>query len=126
MSQDVSWSSGQNSHEVRVGVAVCTPIPFVRNSLGILVKDKISVDWHRARMGMGTPTNIVMCELAVDGKEVGEARDCAVKTAQTQPRKPEFLFFIDYDVLVPHDALTKLLMRARSFPKYDIVAGVYC
>ena len=116
----------QNGHEIRVGIAVCTPIPFVRNSSGGLVKDKLSVDWHRARMGMGVPTNIIMCELAVDGKEVGEARDYAVKTAQSQTRKPEFLFFIDYDVIIPYDALTKLLMRARSFPDHDIIAGVYC
>ena len=114
------------AHEVRLGIAVCTPIPFVRNTSGVLVKDKISVDWHRARMGMGIPTNIVMCELAVDGKEVGEARDAAVVLTMSQPRKPEFLFFVDYDVLLPHDALTKLMVRARSFPEYDIFAGVYC
>lgn len=113
-------------HEVRLGIAVCTPIPFVRNSKGELVKDHVSIDWHRARMGMGIPTNVVMCELAVDGKEVGVARDTAVRTAFDQQRVPEFLFFLDYDVLIPHDALTKLLYRARSFPDYDIFAGVYC
>lgn len=113
-------------HEVKLGIAICTPIPFVRAPNGQLVKERITVDWHRARMAMGVPTNIIMAELAVDGLEIGEARCVAVQKMFEAPTTPEFILFIDYDVVVPFDALTKLFFRARCYPDYDIIAGVYC
>jgi SAM-dependent methyltransferase len=113
-------------HEVGLGVAVCTPIPFVRKADGALRKADVTVDWHRARRNMMVPTNICSGEMAIDGMEVGEARCKAVDLLLEQPRKPEFLFFIDYDVIVQYDALVKLLMRARHYPDYDIFGGVYC
>lgn len=113
-------------HSTKVGIAICTPIPFVPRPGGGLIKERISVDWHRCRQGLAMPTNIVVMELAADGMEVGVARNSAVQRILEAPTKPEFLFFIDYDVLLPHDALTKLLYRARHFPDYDILCGVYC
>jgi SAM-dependent methyltransferase len=101
-------------------------MPYVRKPSGNLGLSHITVDWHRRRMGMMTPTNITLSELAVDGMEVGDARCAAMRLALSAPKVPEFLFFIDYDVLIPYDALAKLLMRSRHFPDYDIFAGVYC
>jgi hypothetical protein len=113
-------------HEIRVGVAICTPIPFIRKSNGTLAKANITVDWHRNRHGMMLPTNSATCELAVDGLEVGEARCRAVELTLAAENVPEFLFFLDYDVLVQYDTLSKLIRRARHFPEYDVFSGVYC
>lgn len=112
-------------HQVKIGVAICTPIPFVRAPNGSLVKENITVDWHRARMGLMQPTNIITYDLAIDGQEVGLARCLAAEQVQ-KDGKAEFLFFLDYDVLPPRDTLSKLMRRAREFKDYDIFAGVYC
>ena len=101
-------------------------MPFVKRPDGTLGMQHITVEWHRARAALANPTNISIVELAVDGREVGDARNYAVKSAMELHRPPEMMLFIDSDVLIQHDALTKLLYRARHYPEYDIFAGVYC
>ncbi len=118
--------SGVEHHVVQRGIAVCTPIPFEVKGDGQKRHANISVAWHRHRMGMGIPTNISTVELVADGMEVGDARNEAVRAVFLLARTPEFLFFLDYDVLVSNDALVKLLSRARRFPDIDIYAGIYC
>lgn len=112
-------------HVCGLGIAQCTPIPYVKGPDGPKLAN-ISVDWHRASNGLSKPTNINTIQVIEDGKEVGEARQHCVETVLKLPTRPEFIFFLDYDVLPQHDALTKLLMRARHFPDYDVFAGVYC
>jgi predicted SAM-dependent methyltransferase len=72
------------------------------------------------------PTNFNSYEMILDGMEVGEARSAAARSVLTNVPKPEFVFFLDYDVLPHYDCLQKLVYRARHFPAYDIFAGVYC
>lgn len=105
----------------RVCVAICTPMPM-RNG----VYDTISVRWHRSRMGLRIPTNFNTCEMLADGLEVGDARSRVVAQVLTTKPVPEFILWLDYDVLMPPDALTKLFFRARTLLDYDIYAGVYC
>ena len=112
-------------HQVKVGVAICSPIPVVQVG-GRLIKERVSIEWHRARSGLATPTNTQRYEFVADGMEVGEARNHAIKMALAHRPQPEFLFFLDYDVIPSYDAMTKLLFRARHFPDYAIIAGVYC
>lgn len=110
----------------RISIAICTPQPYTRGRDGSIMLDTITVNWQRARAGMSVPTNFNSLEMFADGMEVGEARNnVALKCLDTNPG-PEFLFFIDNDVLIPHDALTKLFFRAQTRPGYDIYAGVYC
>jgi SAM-dependent methyltransferase len=113
-------------HNARVCVVICTPMAKVTGPRGDLIYDPISPLWHRARAGIHMPTNINICEVSADGMEVGEARSLiAAKCLEMQP-PPEFLLFIDSDVIVPYDCFTKLLFRARTHPDYDLFAGVYC
>lgn len=115
-----------NEHNARVAVVFCTPMAKVTGPHGDLIYDPISPLWHRARAGLHMPTNINITEISADGMEVGVARShVAARCLETKPR-PEFLFFIDSDVILPYDAFTKLFFRARCFPDYDIFAGVYC
>uniref|UniRef100_A0A6M3IEF1 Putative methyltransferase n=1 Tax=viral metagenome TaxID=1070528 RepID=A0A6M3IEF1_9ZZZZ len=88
--------------------------------------EPITVEFHRARNGLVMPTGFSSIDIQCDGMEVGEARNKAVEIVMRHEPRPEFLFFLDYDVLPAWDAVTKLFYRARCFPEYDIFAGVYC
>lgn len=114
-------------HVCKMGLAICTPIPGepITGAPGHRL-ELLSRRWHDARMSLMMPTNIAQCEIVANGMEVGEARNYAVDVAKSLERKPEFLFFLDYDVIPPHDAITKLLYRARHFKGHDVFAGVYC
>lgn len=114
------------SRQQRVCLAICTPMPKKIGPLGDLIYDTITPNWHRSRVGLSVPTNINTMEVFADGLEVGDARSKVAARLLTYEQVPEFLFFIDYDVLLPPDALTKLFFRARTFPEHDIYAGVYC
>lgn len=109
----------------RCCVAICTPMPAKQGPHG-LVYDTISPRWHRARNGLSMPTNFNTVELFADGMEVGDARSRIAARCLELESQPEFLLFLDYDVLMPPDAFTKLFFRARTLPDYDIYAGVYC
>lgn len=107
-------------------MAFCTPIPYVPGPNGSPVLDTISVRWHRKRTALQVPTNFNLVEVYCDGLPVAEARNLSVEKCLAHQNRPEFIFFLDYDVLPEFDALRKLLFRAASFPDYDIYAGVYC
>ncbi len=115
-----------DSHNARTCVVICTPMAKVTGPKGDLILDPISPLWHRARAGLHMPTNINICEAQADGLEVGDARSRIAANCLKMNPRPEFLLFIDSDVIVPYDCFTKLFFRARCFPDHDIFAGVYC
>ncbi len=115
-----------DSHNARTCVVICTPLAKVTGPRGDLILDPISPLWHRARAGLHMPTNINICEAQADGMEVGDARSRIARNCLDMKTPPEFLLFIDSDVIVPYDAFTKLFFRARCYPDHDIFAGVYC
>lgn len=112
-------------HQVGLGIAICTPIPHVPGPAGPRLA-MVSTEWHRKRMSLMMPTNFTSIEIKIDGLEVGIARQEAITYAMQHKPRPEFLFFLDYDVLAEYDSIVKLFRRARHYPDYDIFAGVYC
>lgn len=109
-----------------IAATICTPIPKKELPNGEIILEPISVEWQRARKNLSFPTNFNVIELYQDKKPVDVARNAAVSaTLQCDPI-PQFLFFLDYDVLPSFDAFTKLFYRAVTNPDYDIFAGVYC
>lgn len=110
----------------RVTLAFCTPWPKTRGPNGETVHETMSPLWFRARAGLHLPTNFNSCEVFADGLPVDEARNQAVRGILAMEAVPDFVFWLDYDVLAPADALTKLFFRARCFPEVDVFAGVYC
>lgn len=80
----------------------------------------------RHRLNLSIPTNFNFIEFPLHGMEIGEARTLAAYRCLEHKPRPEYLFFLDYDVLPSHDALTKLYYRAVTNPDIDVVAGVYC
>ncbi len=110
----------------RVAVAFCSPHRKIKLAGGEEIVDTITVQWHRARNALAVGTNINTLEFFADGMEVGVARhQAAERSLSTRPR-PEYIFFLDDDVLPAHDAFVKLFFRLQTNPKADIAAGVYC
>jgi hypothetical protein len=84
----------------------------------------VTTEWHRARKALSIPFGYNASELCADGFEVGEARTMAVEKARASGA--EWIFFNDYDTLIPPNALKQLMYRAATHPEYDVYAGVYC
>lgn len=110
----------------KIGVAFCSPHRKIRLPNGEEILDTITVDWHRKRTGLSTGTNINFVEFFADGMEIGEARDGVARRCLEHDPRPEYLLFLDDDVLPEFDAFTKLFFRLKTMPQYDIACGVYC
>ena len=110
----------------RLAVAVCSPHRKIRLANGEEIIDTITVQWHRARHAISWGTCINTVEFFADGMEVGVARTEAAHRCLAHTPRPEYLFFLDDDVLPMHDAFTKLFFRLQTNPNLDIAAGVYC
>lgn len=102
----------------KVGLAVCTPHRSAN--------DTLTVAWHRARSALHWGTNLATIEFFADGMEVGAARSGVARRCLAHTPRPEFLFFLDDDVLPLSDAAIKLLNHLRWRPDVDVAAGVYC
>ncbi len=110
----------------KISLAICSPHRAVKLPNGQVIVDTVTIQWHRARTALGLPTNCNFVEFFADGMEIGVARDGVTRRVLQHDPTPEFLFFLDDDVLPDHDALTKLFFRLRTMPDYDVAAGVYC
>jgi len=108
-----------------IAVAFCSPNRKITLPNGQRVIESVSVDWHRRRGALSVGTNCNFIEFFADGYEVGEAREMVVRRTLAHDPVPQFIFWLDNDVLPEWDAFVKLLYRARTFPEYDIFAGVY-
>lgn len=109
----------------RVGVAFCSPHRKIRLPNGQEIIDTVTIDWHRKRTALSTGTNINFIEFFADGMEVGDARNQVARRCLAHDPNPEYLFFLDDDVLPEYDAFTKLFFRLKTMPQYDIACGVY-
>jgi predicted SAM-dependent methyltransferase len=118
----VSWLE---PHQ-KIGISVCSPHRKVKTATGEWIIDSVTVDWHRRRTSLGWPTNVVVIELFADGMEIGNARTLAAHRCLDHKPRPEYLLFLDDDVLPDFDAVTKLYAHAQWRPDHDIFAGVYC
>lgn len=87
----------------------------------------IHVAFHVAAQRLIMPVNAhVAAMTVVIEKEIGEARNMAMKTMLEMPKgkRPEFLFFFGDDMIPPCDALVNLyeIMYRET---WDILAGMY-
>ncbi len=106
-------------------IGICTPIPMVPVEAGKEEKHLglITPEWQRARAALAMPPGHAQIEVFADGMEVGVARCAAVQSARDAGLK--YLFFIDWDTLLPPDALLKLSYHLDNNPDYDIASGLY-
>ena len=123
MAKNVDNTAIQN-----VSLAICTPIPGEHIELSdgtkYVRRQNITVDWHRSRQCMIPPFCTGFREICIDGYEVGVARNMAAK--RCLETKCDFLFFLDWDVLIPPATLHTLMTHAANYPDHDIFSGLYC
>ena len=84
----------------------------------------ITPEWQRARTNLAIPMGHANIEIFADGMEVGLARCAAANAARENGLK--WLFFIDWDTIIPPDALMKLVYHLENNPDYDVASGMYC
>jgi len=93
-------------------------------AVGVPSFGAVSMAWHLAMLQLQTPLNRALRHIAVQGKEVGDARNEIVRLALDYQGelgdRVSHVLFIDDDVLVPPDAPARLLSH-----KLPIVAGLY-
>jgi hypothetical protein len=68
--------------------------------------------------GLARPLNTALMHCWPVGYSVDDARNFSAEAAIRE--KCEYLFFVDYDVVLPGDALTRLVSR-----KADVIGGLY-
>jgi hypothetical protein len=105
-------------------LAVSTPIKAGKNKKGEKRLLPITIQWHRTRNALLAPLGYSMAEIYWDAAEIGEAR-CGVARLAKQ-REYKYLFFLDWDVLTPQNALVKLVYHAENNPEFYVFSGVYC
>jgi len=102
----------------------------LRESLALSGQDQgqhlglLTPEWQRARTNLAIPPGHAAIEVFADGMEIGVARCSAVHAAREAGLK--YLFFSDWDTLMPADALLKLSYFLDNNPDYDIASGMYC
>ena len=84
----------------------------------------ITPEWQRARTALAIPPGHAQVEVYADGMEVGAARNAAVQYAREA--KLKYLMFIDWDTLIPADALVKLSYFLDNNPDFGVASGMYC
>jgi len=84
----------------------------------------ITPEWQRARTSLVIPFGQSNIEVFADGMEVGVARCAAIQASRDAGLK--YLFFIDWDTIIPADVLMKLVYHLENNPDYDIASGMYC
>jgi SAM-dependent methyltransferase len=112
------------------GICCLTVTPFPKkekvlpDGTRLLLTESPTLDWHEHYCAMVTPVNWNFVVAHPRGMLVDEARNWAVEKAREVRAK--YLFFIDYDVLVPPDALLRLQYDMEQHPEADVFCGVYC
>jgi hypothetical protein len=108
--------------EFQPSMAVCTPMRTLPIFGGVRL-EPITMEWHRAMKLLQMPIGYNVGEIRIDGLEIGEARNVAVKEAQNRHFK--YLMFIDADTILPASGLRLLVYQLDNNPDFDIAAGVY-
>lgn len=105
-------------------IAMCSPIRFFPGENGGPdYPEPLSIQWHRAMARLLMPAGYNVSEIRIDGMEVGEARNAAVKMAQD--RRLKYLMFIDSDTCLPPCGFQQLVWDLDNHPDVDVVSGLY-
>lgn len=104
-------------------IAVCTPMRAIPGDNGGTRLEPITIEWHRAMKMLLVPMGYNVGEIRIDGYEVGDARNMAVK--ESLDRGFKYLMFIDADTIPPQNALQLLVYHLDNNMDYDIAAGLY-
>ena len=84
----------------------------------------VTHDWANAMSSLGGGLAVTVLKLSIKNRSVGQAKQAMAEMAVASGC--QWVLFVDDDVLVPGDALMKMIQRWRQDPeKYAIQNGVY-
>lgn len=109
--------------DFKPSIVCCTPIRFLPGEDGVVYPEPLSVLWYRAMKTLLMPPAYNVGDMRIDGLEVGEARNLAVKTARERGFK--YLMFIDSDTCLPQNGLQQLVWDADNYPEFEVISGLY-
>jgi len=104
-----------------LGIPLNVNFKDMRVLIGMPTRGLLSAQWVLSFLKQSHPVNTSIDYKFVIGKEVGEARNELAQEALKLGT--EYLIFIDDDVIIPPNTITKLINIADQGK--DIVAGVY-
>lgn len=100
--------------------AIC--VPQIDKGDGTI--SSVTHDWANAMSSVGGGLAVTVLRLNIRNRSVGQAKQAMAEMAVASGC--QWAFFVDDDVLVPGDALMKMIQRWRMDPqKYAIQNGVY-
>ena len=87
---------------------------------------KLDIAFHLASERLVMPINSLVEALTIVGKEIGEARNYAIKSVLDRPpeKRPDFIFFLGDDMIPEPLDLVHLYEIAKK-ERWDILAGLY-
>ncbi len=104
-----------------LGIPLNVNFKDIRVLIGVPTRGLLSAQWVLSFLKQSHPVNTSIDYKFIVGKDVSTARDELVQEAIKLGT--EYLIFIDDDVIIPPDTITKLINIADQ--EKDIVAGVY-
>lgn len=89
-------------------------------AIGVISRGTIPIKWmvHMNMIQRNLPVGLYWKYIVVEGKNYADGRNEVVKKAREE--NFEWLFFVDDDVFLPHDAIKRLLSHQK-----DVVTGIY-
>lgn len=92
-------------------------------AIGLPTWGRVTVNWSLSFRSLGGPLGSSMTTIPVEGKPIAEARNQIM--SQAIAAGADFVFFVGDDVLMPGDAMTRLLARMWDEPTLHLATGVY-
>jgi hypothetical protein len=104
-------------------VQVCTPIPDEAGPHGPR-RGRLTFEWVYARSELLEPLTTTVIRRWSLGHTIDDARNTAAQAAIDDGC--DFLFFLDWDVILHAETLHQLVQRALNYPGHDVFSAVYC
>lgn len=91
--------------------------------IGVPSRGNIRLEWAAMLKSLGEPVNYSWALQTTLGKPVDEGRNMVARYAVEH--NANYLFFIDDDVLVPNQALRRMVYSMEQNPEWDLLSGIY-
>lgn len=90
--------------------------------IAVPTRGTVRTEWAAMLSGLALPINMTSILQVIPGRSVSEARNVAVQKAREV--NAHYLFFLDDDVLVPNQALRRMLHKMENETQWDLLSGI--
>jgi glycosyltransferase involved in cell wall biosynthesis len=90
--------------------------------IAVPTRGTVRAEWAAMLTSLAMPINTTHQLRIIPGRSVEEARNVAVVAAREVNAR--YLFFLDDDVLVPNQALRRMIYKMENEPEWDLLTGI--